>query len=98
MSPHSSPDLPAIPRLERQGGNKKGGRKTLTSPSGPTLSVLSMSRQMGEAETRLHTADRHQPILRSLVSLGICRVPASVIPPDIVNLPLFGLRPMIAQL
>lgn len=65
-------------QTEKQGGNKRGGRKTLTSPWGPTLSVLSMSRQMGEAETRLCTTNRHQPILGSLVSLGICRVPVSV--------------------
>lgn len=53
---------------------------------------------MGEVETRLCTTNRHQPILRSLVNLGICRVPASVIAPDIVNSPRFGLHPMIAQL
>lgn len=75
-----------------QGGNKRGGRKTLASPSGPTLSVLSMSRQMGEEETRLRTTNRKQPILRSLVSLGVCRVPAGVMAPDIVKSPHVGLE------
>lgn len=53
-----------------------------------------------QADGRGGNASLHyrQTILRSLVSLGICRVPASVISPDIVNLPRFGLRPMIAQL
>lgn len=76
-----------------QGGNKRRGRKTLTSPSGPTLSVLSMSVQMGEAETCLCTTNKHQPILGSLVSLDICKVPTSAIAADTENFTSFWNEP-----
>lgn len=81
VSPHSTPDLPVIPRQRRKVEMEGEAGRLQHHPQVPTLSVLSINQQIGEVETHCCSTNRHQPILRSLVSRGFCRQKA----PDIVK-------------